>query len=94
MARTSLIMAIGMRLQFQCRHCGQEEAYRSRRRSLVERFVLPLLLLKPVRCGRCYRRSWRLIFTEMLEPRPHGSPQDAKKTEAWETENRTESSAC
>jgi hypothetical protein len=25
---------------------------------------MPLLLLKPVRCGECFRREYRLIFTE------------------------------
>jgi hypothetical protein len=25
---------------------------------------MPLLLLQPVRCGECFRREYRLIFTE------------------------------
>jgi len=46
-----------------CRDCGSEVGFRSRRRTLTERFILPLLLLKPVRCGECFRRDYRLIFT-------------------------------
>ncbi len=46
-----------------CRDCGSEAGFRSRRRTLTERFILPLFLLKPVRCGECFRRDYRLIFT-------------------------------
>jgi hypothetical protein len=52
---------------YRCRDCGSFEGFRSRRRSLVERFFLPLLLLKPVRCGECFRRDYRLIFTKVRE---------------------------
>jgi hypothetical protein len=41
--------------------------FRSRRRTFAERFLLPLLLLKPVRCGECFRRDYRLIFTPVRE---------------------------
>jgi hypothetical protein len=34
---------------------------------LTERFILPLFLLKPVRCGECFRRDNRLIFTPVRE---------------------------
>jgi len=50
-----------------CRDCGSEVGFRSRRRTLIERFVLPVFLLKPVRCGECYRRDYRLIFTQVRE---------------------------
>jgi len=52
---------------YRCRDCGSSEGFRSRRRSLVERFFLPLMLLKPVRCGECFRRDYRLIFTKVRE---------------------------
>jgi len=48
---------------YRCPDCGSEVGFRSRRRSLSERFVLPLFLLRPVRCGECFRRDYRLIFT-------------------------------
>jgi len=47
---------------FHCSDCGCEVGFRSRRRTFTERFILPLFLLKPVRCGECFRRDYRLIF--------------------------------
>jgi hypothetical protein len=55
--------------RFQCRDCGSPVGYRSRRRSFLERFLLPVLLLRPVRCGACFRRSYRLIFVPVRERR-------------------------
>ena len=52
---------------YRCRDCGSEVGFRSRRRTVTERYVLPLLLLQPVRCGECFRRDYRLIFTPVLE---------------------------
>ncbi len=46
-----------------CHDCGSQIGFRSRRRTLAERYILPLFLLKPVRCGECFRRDYRLIFT-------------------------------
>lgn len=48
-----------------CRDCGSEVGFRSRRRSFIERYLLPLVLLQPVRCGECFRRDYRLIFTRV-----------------------------
>ncbi len=53
-----------------CRDCGCEVGFRSRRRTLTERYLLPLFLLKPVRCGECFRRDYRLIFTPVRERLP------------------------
>jgi hypothetical protein len=52
---------------FRCRDCGSELGYRSRRRTLSERFILPLFLLQPVRCGECFRRDYRMIFTQVRD---------------------------
>lgn len=52
---------------FVCRECGSEMGFRSRRRTLMERYLLPLFLLQPVRCGECFRRDYRLIFTRVRE---------------------------
>ena len=52
---------------YRCRDCGNEVGFRSRRRTLTERFILPLFLLRPVRCGECFRRDYRLIFTQVRE---------------------------
>jgi hypothetical protein len=53
-----------------CRDCGSELGFRSRRRNFAERYLLPLLLLKPVRCGECFRRDYRLIFTPVRDRMP------------------------
>jgi len=48
---------------YHCRDCGSETGFRSRRRTFSERFILPLFLLRPVRCGECFRRDYRFIMT-------------------------------
>ena len=50
-----------------CHDCGSEEGFRSRRRNFLERYLLPIVLLQPVRCGECFRRDYRLIFTQVRE---------------------------
>ena len=50
-----------------CRDCGSEVGFRSRRRTATERYILPLLLLQPVRCAECFRRDYRLIFTQVRD---------------------------
>jgi hypothetical protein len=52
---------------YRCRDCGSEVGFRSRRRTFVERFLLPLFLLQPVRCGECFRRDYRLILTKVRD---------------------------
>jgi hypothetical protein len=52
---------------YRCRDCGSEVGFRSRRRTLTERFILPLFLMQPVRCGECFRRDYRFIFTTVRE---------------------------
>ena len=52
---------------YRCQDCGSEVGFRSRRRTLGERYLLPIFLLQPVRCGECFRRDYRLIFTKVLD---------------------------
>ena len=52
---------------YHCRDCGSDVGFRSRRRNLIERFVLPFVLLQPVRCGECFRRDYRFIFTPVRD---------------------------
>ncbi len=52
---------------YRCHDCGSEVGFRSRRRTFSERYFLPLFLLRPVRCGECFRRDYRLIFTQVRE---------------------------
>jgi len=60
-----------------CRDCGSDIGFRSRRRNFAERFILPLVLLQPVRCGECFRRDYRLIFTPVRERMPDATSADA-----------------
>lgn len=55
-----------------CYDCGSEVGFRSRRRTLTERYILPLFLLQPVRCAECFRRDYRLIFTQVRDRSPDG----------------------
>jgi hypothetical protein len=52
---------------YRCPDCGSEAGFRSRRRTFTERFLLPLFLLQPVRCGECFRRDYRLIFVKVRD---------------------------
>jgi len=52
---------------YRCHDCGSEAGFRSRRRTLTERYILPLFLMRPVRCGECFRRDYRSIFTPVRE---------------------------
>jgi len=55
-----------MTSEFNCPGCGHDEAYFSRSRGLFEKFLLPLFLLRPVRCARCYHRSYALRSVQAL----------------------------
>ena len=52
---------------YHCDDCGSDVGYRSRPRTFSERYLLPLLLLQPVRCAECFRRDYRLIFMPVRE---------------------------
>jgi hypothetical protein len=53
--------------QYQCPDCGGYEGSRSRRRNSVEKYILPLLMLQPVRCLNCYRRTHVSILFNLAE---------------------------
>ena len=72
---------------YRCRDCGCEVGFRSRRRTFTERFVLPLLLMQPVRCGECFRRDYRMIFTPVLERATEIPRISAIKAPATSTRN-------
>jgi hypothetical protein len=64
---------------YRCSDCGGETGFRSRRRTFTERFILPLLLLRPVRCGECFRRDYRLIFVQVRARLSDAPLSDAPK---------------
>jgi hypothetical protein len=59
---------------YRCHDCASTVGFRSRSRTFSERFILPLFLLRPVRCSECFRRDYRLIFTPV-----HDRLSDAAK---------------
>ena len=52
-------------LAFNCRNCRRNRAHRSRERGVFERVLLPLFLLRPVRCEHCYRRQYVTVLCEV-----------------------------
>jgi hypothetical protein len=68
-----------LRSRFHCPDCGGSDAYRSRRRTFLERFVLPFFLLRPVRCSKCFLRINVSALTRARprEHRPSIKPQAA-----------------
>jgi hypothetical protein len=74
--------------EFHCRECGGDEAYRSRARNFFESYVLPLFLLQPVRCERCFHRCYILRTITVLERRqidrmrPESQPQSDSKADS------------
>jgi hypothetical protein len=52
---------------FYCQHCGSSEGYASRAKHVVEKHVLRLLFLRPVRCGHCDRRYYRSVSVPVSE---------------------------
>ncbi|HUA16496.1 MAG TPA: hypothetical protein VMG31_14460 [Verrucomicrobiae bacterium] len=72
---------------YQCRDCGSEIGFRSRRRNFTERYLLPLLLLQPVRCGECFRRDYRLIFTRVRPRLSDSLKMEPRKQSATSNRN-------
>ena len=56
---------------YRCRDCGKGVGFRSRPLTMMERYILPLTLMQPVRCAECSRRDYRLIFTPVSERSHH-----------------------
>ena len=55
------------RKAFYCQPCGSHEGYPSRPRNFVEKHILPLLFLRPVRCRDCDRRYYRSVSVPVGE---------------------------
>jgi hypothetical protein len=62
---------------FVCPDCGGFYGYRSRPKNLTEKFLLPLLVLRPVRCGDCFRRSYQSAFAPVRPRRESKKAQSA-----------------
>lgn len=62
---------------FECKYCGGFNGYRSRPKNFREKFLLPLLLLRPVRCGDCFKRSYQSAFVTVRPRRESKKEQGA-----------------
>ncbi len=62
---------------YECKDCGGFNGYRSRPKNLTERFLLPLLLLRPTRCGDCFKRSYQSTLVKVRPRREPKKTQDA-----------------
>ena len=74
MARASGIGAViknKLAKDYRCRDCGRAVGFRSHPRNLMERYILPLFLMRPVRCAECFRRDYRLILTPVRGCSPY-----------------------
>jgi hypothetical protein len=67
--------------EFRCPYCGSPDGYVSRPRTRFERYGLSFLLLRPARCGDCYRRSY-FPRRVPLEPRPKAPNFDPRRMPA------------
>jgi hypothetical protein len=55
--------------EFRCSRCGSDEGFVSRPRNSLERYVLPLIGMRPARCGDCFQRCWRPLRVQLLPRR-------------------------
>jgi hypothetical protein len=69
--------------EFYCRGCGGHEVYRSRPRNFFEKYLLPVLLLRAVRCERCCHRRYVFRTIPVLE-----RAQSAHKPPASQTADK------
>ena len=60
---------------YRCRDCGRQQGFRSRPHTFMERYILPLLMMQPVRCAACFRRDYRLILTRVRK-RSHSDDEN------------------
>jgi len=68
---------------FQCCHCRRNKAHLSRKRGVFERVLLPLLLLRPVRCDDCFRRQYVSVLCRVPErPQSADRSQSPRRMEA------------
>ena len=55
--------------RFVCHGCLSKRGRLSRPRTFIEKFLLPILLLRPVRCADCFHRSVRPISVTVTRRR-------------------------
>jgi hypothetical protein len=66
--------------EFRCPSCYGQKAYRSRHRGIFEQVLLFFLMLKAVRCERCFHRSYVFRTVPALEPGAPAGKLDSRST--------------
>jgi hypothetical protein len=66
---------------YRCRDCGREVGFRSRPRTFMECYLLPLFLMQPIRCAACFRRDYWSIMTRVRK-RSHRNAESPDYTPA------------
>jgi hypothetical protein len=66
---------------YRCPDCGREIGFRSRPRTFMERYILPLFLIQPIRCAACFRRDYWSIITKVRK-RSHRDAESPDYTPA------------
>ena len=64
------------RKHYQCPDCGGSDAFHSRRRTFLEKYLLPVFLLQPARCVNCFRRT---SVSMLISLRDREEKADAKR---------------
>jgi hypothetical protein len=50
-----------------CPYCGSNDVYRSSRRDIFEKVVLPLFLMRPFRCLKCEERHYNFVYSRRMK---------------------------
>jgi hypothetical protein len=62
MSRKELMKRVGV-TPFTCPMCHGQEGFCGSREGLLEQFLLPALMIQPIRCTQCDRKSYRFPFS-------------------------------
>jgi hypothetical protein len=62
MSRIELMRKVGVS-PFTCPKCHGKEGFCGSREGLLEQFLLPVLMVQPIRCTACDYRSYRFPFS-------------------------------
>lgn len=68
--------------EFRCPSCYGQKAYRSRHRGVIEQALLLFFMLKPVRCERCYHRTYVFRSVPVLERGAHAGKLDNQSSDS------------
>ena len=65
-----------------CPQCQSNKVHRSHRRGIVEKCLLPLVLLRPLRCDECDYRYLGFVFARRVEDAAAGQEPESPPIES------------